>query len=125
VRLHVTGASGSGATTLGRAVEVPVLRLDSATSVAGLRDAVERVALMEQVFLPRLSGSMLERRRGSVDEAFLAWARGYDDPAFDGRNRARHEAWLATLEVPVLRLDSATSVARVRDAVLARLRSPA
>ncbi len=108
----------------------------------------ERVALMEQVFLPRpawvLSGSMLgwgdsvvdrcdavvfltlessarmqriearelaRRGDGPVDEdaleAFLTWARGYDDPGFGGRSRVRHEEWLATLRLPVLRLDSA------------------
>ncbi len=121
----------------------------------------DRVALMEQVFLPRtswvLSGSMLgwgesvvghldavvyltldatERMRriearervrrsagGVVDERaleeFLAWARGYDDPSFTGRSRARHEEWLTTLTCPVLRLDSSLSREELRDRVLA------
>ena len=52
-------------------------------------------------------------------EEFLTWARGYDDPAFTGRSRARHEEWLATLTCPVLRLDSAGSRAELLDAVLA------
>lgn len=38
-------------------------------------------------------------------EAFLAWAAGYDDPSFAGRNRALHEAWLAELPCPVLEVD--------------------
>lgn len=60
---------------------------------------------------------------GPVDEvaleAFLAWARGYDDPAFEGRSRVAHEAWLAGLDQPVLRLDSDLTPAELRDAVLA------
>ncbi|MHA3948913.1 P-loop NTPase family protein [Cellulomonas bogoriensis] len=124
------------------------------------RPASARVALMEQVFLPRrawvLSGSMLGwgdpvvarcdavvfltldpaerirrleerervRRAGSpveesAHEKFLAWARGYDDPSFGGRNLRAHEDWLATLRCPVLRLDSALSPHQLRDAVLA------
>jgi hypothetical protein len=124
------------------------------------RPESDRVALMEQVFLPRdswvLSGSImgwgdsvvhrcdavvflvldatermsrLENRSrtrwgsGSVDERalreFLAWARGYDDPSFDGRSRARHEDWLTTLTCPVLRLDSSLSREELRDQVLA------
>lgn len=60
-RLHITGASGAGTTTLGRAVAT-------------------------------------------------AWAGGYEDREFDGRNRGQHEQWLATLTCPVLRLDSARPV---------------
>ncbi len=50
---------------------------------------------------------------------FLAWARGYDDPAFDGRSRVAHEKWLAGLDLPVLRLDSAAPPTALRDRVLA------
>jgi len=49
---------------------------------------------------------------------FLAWASNYDDPEFSGRSRARHEAWLRTLDRPVLRLESSSSVHELRDAVL-------
>jgi hypothetical protein len=125
------------------------------------RPEADRVALMEQVFLPReawvLSGSVqgwgdsvierceavifvaldpaerlrrLEARErvrrphdGPADEAafaeFLAWARSYDDPSFQGRSRTRHEDWLATLTCPVLRLDSSVPREALRDAVLA------
>lgn len=124
-----------------------------------MRPPADRVALMQQVFIPRkawvLSGSMLgwgqsvvercdavvflsldsterlarlelrERvRRGQrpVDEGaletFLAWARKYDDPSFDGRSRRAHEEWLATLTCPVLRLDSASPRDKMCDAVL-------
>ncbi|RYP87053.1 hypothetical protein EKO23_07190 [Nocardioides guangzhouensis] len=169
-RLHVTGASGTGTTTLGRALadawSVPHADADdyfwlpTDPPYADQRSVPERVALMEQLFAPRpawvLSGTMIswgssvvarcdavvfltldpkerlrrlearernQRASRSVDETalgdFLAWARGYDDPAFDGRSRVRHEEWLATLACPVLRLDTARPPERLRDAVLA------
>lgn len=169
-RVHVMGASGSGTTTLARALAdhwaVPHADADdyfwvpSHPPYVEKRAVVERLALMHELFVPReawvLSGSMLgwgdavvercaavvfltldpdvrlrrleareqSRRAGaSFDEQawreFLEWARGYDDPAFEGRSRVAHEAWLATLSCPVLRLDSALSPAELRDAVLA------
>lgn len=169
-RLHVTGASGSGTTTLARSVadhwSVPHADADdyfwlpTDPPYVDKRPEPDRVALMEQVFLPReawvVSGSMLgwgdsvvarcdavvfltldpdERMRriearervrragGPVDEAalsaFLEWARGYDDPSFRGRSRAGHEEWLASLSVPVLRLDSGVAPGVLLDEVLA------
>jgi adenylate kinase family enzyme len=163
------GASGSGTTTLGRALadywSVPHAGADdyfwvpTAPPYLEKRPANARRALMRDVFVPRdgwiLSGSMMgwgesivaecnavvfltlgsrerlrrlearevNRRAGQdFDEAawseFLNWAKGYDDPAFDGRSRAPHEAWLDQLDLPVLRLDSEMSVAELRDAVL-------
>ena len=163
-RLHVTGASGSGTTTLARAVAtawaVPHADTDdyfwlpTDPPYTTKRPTVERLTLMEAVFLPRaawvLSGSVmgwgdalvprfdavvflmlepLERlsrlqareevryadtTRSEEDrarhEAFLQWARGYDDPAFDGRSRVGHEDWLARVPCPVLRLESMGSV---------------
>jgi hypothetical protein len=51
---------------------------------------------------------------GGINEAalqeFLAWAGGYDDPGFAGRNRRGHEEWLSRLSCPVVRLDSAEPV---------------
>lgn len=168
-RLHVTGASGSGTTTLARAVAdawaVPHADADdyfwlpTDPPYRDKRPVADRVALMEQVFLPRegwvLSGSvlgwgddvvarcdavvfltldpaerlrrleareMVRRQRGPIDSAaheeFLTWARGYDDPSFEGRSRAAHEQWLRTLTCPVLRLDSAATRDELRRAVL-------
>lgn len=168
-RVHVMGASGSGTTTLARALadhwSVPHADADDYFWVPTdppyrvKRPAAERVALMEQVFAPReawvLSGSMIgwgdavlaraeavvfltldpverlrrlearERLRAAgraadatAREAFLNWARGYDDPSFTGRSRAHHEAWLRRLEVPVLRLDSARGVPQLVEEVL-------
>lgn len=160
-RLHITGASGSGTTTLGRALanawSVPHADTDdyfwvpTSPPFTTKRDAAARLRLMEEVFLGRdawvLSGSLngwgdplipyfdavvflsvddqvridrLRRREaarygdrigpGGALEAshreFLRWAAGYEDPHFDGRSRAGHEAWLAALPCPVVRLDS-------------------
>ncbi|WP_373692813.1 P-loop NTPase family protein [Agromyces silvae] len=163
------GASGSGTTTLARALAdhwaVPHADADdyfwtpSIPPYVTKRPQSARLTLMREVFVPReawvLSGSMLgwgeaivadcdavvfltldqterlrrleareaQRRSGeAIDEAawgaFMAWASSYDDPEFTGRSRAGHEAWLAQLEQPVLRLDSSRSPAELRDAVL-------
>lgn len=168
-RLHVTGASGAGTTTLGRAIAdawaVPHADADdyfwlpTDPPFTHKRPVEDRLALMHEVFIPRegwvLSGSMLgwgdgvvarcegvvfltldledrmrrleareqvRRERGQWDdaecEAFLDWARSYDDPSTEGRSRAAHEAWLATLRCPVLRLDSARPLDELLDAVL-------
>lgn len=160
-RVHVLGASGSGTSTLARALadqwSVPHADADdyfwlpTNPPYVEKRPESDRVRLMREVFVPReawvLSGSMLgwgeevveecdaiifltldpvERlrrlesrevlRRGgeAFDEdawsAFLEWARGYDDPSFDGRSRVVHEKWLADRSQPVLRLDSATNL---------------
>lgn len=53
-------------------------------------------------------------KAGGLDEAaheeFMSWAQGYDNPDFAGRNRGRHEQWLAMLSCPLLRLDSSSPV---------------
>lgn len=87
-------------------------------------DAVVFLTLDPDERLRRLEAREVSRRAGgSFDEpawaAFLTWARGYDDPGFQGRSRAAHEEWLASLTQPVLRLDSATPREGLRDAVLA------
>lgn len=168
-RLHVMGASGSGTTTLARALAdhwaVPHADADDYFWVptdppyVEKRPESERLTLMSRVFVPReawvLSGSMLgwgeavvaecdaivfltldpeERlrrlearegvRRGGRHfdpiawEAFLDWARGYDDPVFEGRSLVAHEKWLADRDQPVLRVDSAVNRERLRDVVL-------
>ena len=45
-------------------------------------------------------GSMFEQH-----QAFMAWAAGYESGEFAGRNRDRHERWLAGLSLPVMRCD--------------------
>jgi adenylate kinase family enzyme len=43
-------------------------------------------------------------------EDFIAWAAGYDGGQIEGRNLPFHEAWLARLPCPVLRLDGTEAV---------------
>ena len=134
------GASGSGTTTLARALanhwSVPHADADDYFWVptdppyVEKRPEDERVALMRDVFVPReawvLSGSMMGWGEAVVDECdaivfltldpeermrrldarevhrragrtfdqdawteFLDWARGYDDPEFEGRSPGR------------------------------------
>ena len=87
-------------------------------------DAVVFLTLDPAERLRRLEARERARHVGrAVDEAaraeFLKWARGYDDPAFEGRSRVSHETWLASLDCPVLRLDSASPPAVLRDEVTA------
>ncbi|MFE4951926.1 AAA family ATPase [Leifsonia sp. NPDC056665] len=168
-RVHVMGASGSGTTTLARALAdrwaVPHADADdyfwlpSNPPYVAQRPKDERAALMRELFVPReawvLSGSMLgwgeavvaecdaviflsldpverlrrleereARRRAGMeyDDAawreFLDWAGSYDDPASTGRSRVAHETWLARIDKPVLRLDSAASVDEMLGTVL-------
>jgi adenylate kinase family enzyme len=59
-------------------------------------------------------GAMHENHREFID-----WAAKYDLGTEPGRSRPRHEAWLAGLDVPVLRLDGTQPTAELVDAVLA------
>lgn len=159
-RLLVTGPSGAGSTTLGRALAtlwaVPHADVDDYLWLPGIppythkRPVEERLALMRALFVPReawvLSGTLrgwgdpviaevdavvfltidpgtrMERlmdrervryghtiERGGSHEAahqdFMEWARGYENGDTPGR-QAKDERWLATLDRPVLRLDS-------------------
>lgn len=176
-RIHITGASGSGTTTLGRALatRLAVPHHDSddyfweptEPPYTTKRDEAERLALMRRLFLPRagwvLSGSLVGwgdplipsfdlvvflltatevridrlRRREAArygaaavaaggdlhaeSRAFLDWAASYDTAPAEGRSRAKHEAWLAALPCPVLRLDSNRPVAELAAAVISAL----
>src|SRR5207245_11447403 len=58
---------------------------------------------------------------GSMHEehaAFLAWAAAYDGGGRDMRSRMMHEAWLANLPCPILRLDGALPTSAQLDGVL-------
>jgi adenylate kinase family enzyme len=86
-------------------------------------DVVVFLTLDAEERLRRIQARERVRRAGGrVDEAaleeFLEWARGYDDPSFQGRSRVAHEQWLAGLSQPVLRLDSSRTREELRDAVL-------
>ena len=160
-RIHVVGASGSGTTTLGRALAARLaaahldtddffwLPTDPPFQTKRPRDArltLLRSALAESrswvlsgslcgwgdslipefqlvVFLAVPTSARLDRLRarelkryghealapgGKLHEshvAFLAWAARYDDGDPVERSRALHDAWLAALRCPIVRLE--------------------
>lgn len=63
--------------------------------------------------LERYGGEAVARGGRLHDEhvAFLEWAARYDDGDASVRSRTLHEAWLAALTVPVVRLDGDRPVA--------------
>jgi adenylate kinase family enzyme len=176
MRVHVVGASGSGTTTLGRALAAdlgcPHLDTDdyfwlpTDPPFEKIRPAEERHALLGptlagdawvlsgslcgwgDVYIPRFELVVFcavppdvrltrlrarERERygdaaiapggplRDKHEAFLAWAASYERGAPVERSRAMHEAWLAKLPCPVLRLEDANDVETRLAVVLARL----
>jgi len=174
--IHITGASGAGTTTLGRALATRLdavhldtdnfywLPVEPAYSVKRAPD--ERLRLLRDAFGEAgmhgivLSGSIgdwgaplvplfdlvvflrtptdirlarLRAREASQfgaaaiasggarhneHEAFLKWSADYDAGTTSGRNLARHEAWLATLSCPVLRLDGSEPVDTLTEKVI-------
>lgn len=158
LKIHILGASGSGTTTLARALApaVGATALDSddyywLPTQPPFRDRRDR-ALRRQLVMadlehhPRaiLSGAILGwgddlehafdlvvflslphelrvrrlrdrelTRYGEVNEAFIAWAAGYDDdpPTSSTRNRRRQLEWLGERRCPVLRLEGDLTVA--------------
>ncbi len=175
-RIHITGASGTGTSTLARALADRLASqafdtddfywVPSDPPFRKPRTTAERLRLMEELFLPRgdwvLSGALhswgapamarvthvvfltlsagqrlarlraRERRRfgariapgGDLEahhRGFLDWAMAYDDPDTDGRSRAAHEDWLATLDQPVIRLDASRPVADLAVEAIAAL----
>jgi adenylate kinase family enzyme len=164
MRVHVFGASGSGTTTLGRALAghqgIPFFDADDYYwAPAEMPFTVKRrIPERHALLLPELnaheswvlSGSMVswvepvlplfqaaiyvycpseerisrlwarererygdriepggDRHQAALD--FIEWAQGYDSGAFDGRSRMRHEAFISSLSIPVLRLSSLDS----------------
>jgi adenylate kinase family enzyme len=160
--IHITGASGSGVTTLGRvlAAQTGAAQLDTddfywapvEPKYSLKREIPERLRLLREAFAAAgsqgwvLSGGLgewadplvplfglvvflrtptalrLQRLRerearefgdairpGGVRhhefEDFIAWAAEYDTGTREGRSLPLHEAWLAKLACPVLRLD--------------------
>ncbi|NYG59325.1 hypothetical protein BJ980_002248 [Nocardioides daedukensis] len=86
-------------------------------------DAIVFLTLDPDERLRRLQAREVHRRDGQTfDEeswsAFVEWARGYDDPSFNGRSRVAHEKWLADRRQPVLRLDSAAAPEALLNQVL-------
>lgn len=178
VRIYVTGAAGSGVTTLGRALSTAfgLVHVDcddhywmptdppytakrpAAERVPSIRRAlgeggwvltgsfdgwgdplIDRVDLIAFLFtaqavrLARLAAREKARfgdrilpggDMEGINRSFMDWAAGYEQSGFNGRNRARHEAWLARQVAPVLRLDGETPLADLVATVAAALERP-
>ncbi|CAM2934779.1 AAA family ATPase [Deinococcus radiodurans] len=94
-------------------------------------DAVIFVTLPTPLRLERTRQRERARFGAQLDEGgamhrrqldFMAWSAGDDDPASSvGRSRLVHEAWLARLSCPVVRVDNAGTQADTLGEVLARL----
>jgi adenylate kinase family enzyme len=98
----------------------------------------ERVVFLEtptEVRLRRIAARERARYGAAIDPGgaphthhldFVAFVAGYETGvltrAMTGRHRARHEAWLANLPCPVVRLDGARPTADLVAAVVARPR---
>ena len=89
VHIHVMGASGSGTTSLGRALAD---RLD-----------IAHLDTDDFFWLPTDPPFTTPRE-------FLAWAASYDTAGPERRSLAAHEQWLETQTAPVLRLDSSRDI---------------
>jgi hypothetical protein len=100
MRMLVTGAAGSGTTTLPAALaehrSVPAIEADEAFWLP--TDPRYRLRARE------------EARFGQVSPAFLQWAEQYDYGQPEGRSLAKHDAWLSLLSCPVIRQVSELSV---------------
>ncbi len=71
----------------------------------------ERIRRLNDREVARLGNSVLPG--GDLYDShteFLNWASTYDDPASDGRNRARHEKWLATISGKLIRIVGSKSI---------------
>jgi adenylate kinase family enzyme len=166
-RIYITGASGSGVTTLGAALaaelDCPHHEVDAifweptdppfqrpralADRQARLREAagasdrwvisgsldgwgdlaIPRMELAVFLWIPpalRIERLHLRERERHPAEArapggamhenfktFIAWAERYDTAGMEQRSRVRHEAWLAALPCPVLRIAGDTTLA--------------
>lgn len=77
-------------------------------------DRVVFLALPPELRMTRLMSRERQRYGDRIQEggemhtthrAFMTWAEGYDAGGLDMRSRASHEAWMAKLPCPVLRLE--------------------
>ncbi len=59
--------------------------------------------------------------RHQETEEFIEWASRYDEGDREGRNVARHQAWLAAMSCPVLRLDGSRPLPELVAACAAEL----
>jgi adenylate kinase family enzyme len=177
--VHITGASGSGVSTLGRELvgRTGATQLDTddyywlptEPRFTASREIEERLRLIEDgianasargwilsgsigdwgaplvplfqlvvfvrtptaVRIARLRQRGIERDgadqigpggpRHAQYQEFLTWAAGYDTGVKAGRSLARHEAWLANLTCPVIRVDGTEPAPVLAERILTTL----
>lgn len=165
MKLLIIGASGSGTTTLGKALSqvtsFPHLDIDAyywkptnppfqekiemAVRAKNLQTDFEKhadvivsgslvswgkywetafdlvifVTLDKEIRMQRLQQREIERygdtlqtdsKTKEISQAFLDWAKQYDDPNFTGRSIKIHRDWLASLSCEIVELNSEVSV---------------
>lgn len=54
-------------------------------------------------------------------EAFLAWAREYDNPDFDGKNITRHQPWMDRIRYPLITIENAGTLAALQQEALRQI----
>ena len=133
--IHIFGASGSGTSTLGRAVAARTgfrcmdtddyYWLPAEPMYTLKRPIPERLALMERDLDTAedavLSGSLVGWGGGDMHEqsqAFLDWAAQYDDGVPPIRSRALHDLWQRQLPCPLLTLDGTLPVEELTEMVV-------
>jgi hypothetical protein len=118
MRALITGASGSGTSTLARSVagRLRIAAFDAddyfwlptSPPFVSKREPQERLAMILRDLGAAgncvLGGSIVDwgAQLGCADPAFLDWAAQYDEGRLEGRSRAKHERWLAARRCPVL-----------------------
>jgi adenylate kinase family enzyme len=82
-----------------------------------------RIERIRQRELQRFGEAALSRggSRHELFQEFLSWATAYDEGSHAGRNRARHETWLAQLPCAVLRLDSSRATDYLVEEVIGQM----
>lgn len=79
-----------------------------------------RIARLRRRETERFGGEVLPGgTMAAQHQAFLDWAAGYEIGAAGGRSRPRHEAWLARITRPILRLDGLLTTNEQVRAILA------
>ncbi|MEM7297286.1 MAG: AAA family ATPase [Bacteroidota bacterium] len=82
-------------------------------------DLVAFITIEPSIRMKRLENRELERYGSQLQtdpviqktsKEFLAWARKYDDPLFEGRSITMHRNWINQLSCPVLTIDGTISL---------------
>lgn len=98
----------------------------------GMLDLAVFLLVPPGVRMARLRAREIERHGPEIEDpgdprhemhrGFLKWAEDYDEGGTDMRSRATHEAWIAELPCPVLRLEEPRPVRENLESILSALR---